>query len=502
MNVKVSDDGKFLQLTDFTHLELQQTNHSFRKRISGWKWHPLVKNKRWDGYIKYIDRYNRIPSGLWYELKEMCKKYDFDFNISGFENIVDFNFDKLDFLTFVKKYFNDTEIVPRNYQLKAALNILKFKKSASEIATSAGKTLIIFIVFIYLLQKKKIRKFLVIVPNTNLILQTVESFEEYNLGKLNYKVQMIHGGTTKRKEDVDIVIGTYQSLVKRKADWFDEFDVVCVDEAHHTHAQSIKEILTKCNNAFYTFGLSGTLKAQKDTAESFTIQAYLGPIVNDISAKFLIDNNYATPVKVKCIILNYLNEEIREKLQALRNRKYEFEGSKLLDIEKKVVIQHRKRFIYTTKIITKTKRNSLILFSDVKHGYGRQIYNHLKNTTNDEIFYIDGGTSTKLREEYFDKMKTGTNKKLVASFGTLSTGISINNIFYIFLMESYKSDRIIRQTIGRGMRLYETKNEVNIIDFIDDYSYNDDNYLLAHGKERMKTYKNQEFPYEVINIDF
>ena len=130
----------------------------------------------------------------------------------------------------------------------------------------------------------------------------------------------------------------------------------------------------------------------------------------------------------------------------------------------------------------------------------KKIYNWLKNNTQGkQIFYIDGGTSQDKRDYYKSELKEGTGKIMVASFGTLSTGISIKNIHTIFFTESYKSERVIKQSIGRGMRQLEGKQKVTIIDFIDDFSLGKDNrtknnYLLNHGKERMRIYKKDYIP--------
>jgi superfamily II DNA or RNA helicase len=101
-------------------------------------------------------------------------------------------------------------------------------------------------------------------------------------------------------------------------------------------------------------------------------------------------------------------------------------------------------------------------------------------------------------------MEEGEDKILIASFGTFSTGISINNIHNVFFVESYKSEKIVRQSIGRGMRLKKGKERVNIIDFVDDYSLGrgSKNYLLKHGEERVKIYTQQGFPYKEYRVKF
>jgi superfamily II DNA or RNA helicase len=379
---------------------------------------------------------------------------------------------------------------------------MKYRRNISEIATSAGKTLIMFMIFGYLIDRKKANKMLIIVPNTNLVLQTFEDFEKYNNGKLKYKLQMIHGGTDKTKQDLELIIGTYQSLVKRDREWFDGVDAVCVDEAHHTQASSIKKILINCYDSKYAFGLSGTMM-QDGSTEALTIQAYLGPQVNNISANFLIQNNYATAIFVKHVRLNYLEPEAREKLEQIRARKSEIEGSKILELEKRLVVENRTRFVFVCDFIIRSTKNSLVLFQNVKDQYGRRIYDYIRENTRDkEVFYVDGGTPIDLREDYISRMENGENKILIASFGTFSTGISINNIHNVYFVESYKSERIIRQSVGRGMRLFEGKERVNIIDFVDDFSItaNNKNYLLKHGEERLKIYKQQGFPFKKYSI--
>lgn len=84
--------------------------------------------------------------------------------------------------------------MPRDYQIETAWKLIKYRYSVSEVATSSGKTLISFMIFAYLKQKGLIRKFLMIVPSTNLVFQGSEDFEDYGLHKLGSKIQQIGGG--------------------------------------------------------------------------------------------------------------------------------------------------------------------------------------------------------------------------------------------------------------------------------------------------------------------
>lgn len=505
MLVKLSENKNFLQVIECTDLEFKQLQMSFRKRVKNWRFNPQVKRKLWDGYISYIDSAGRIPVGLWHELTEVCKEHGFAVNFENFD-LFRSPYTKEEYLSWIEatSFFdkNGNKIEPRDYQINSVWLILKYKLSISEIATSAGKTLIMYMVLAFLRHKGLLNKMLIIVPNISLIIQTYEDFQDYSNKDTTLNIQMISGQTDKElKSDTHVVIGTFQSLVKQGNQFFESFDVVCVDEAHFTQAKSVKETLAKCKNVVYRFGLSGTLE-KDDFAERLTLQAFLGPLINKVSAEFLFQNKYATPVQVKVIKLDYLDEDTKDKLQQIRKRRNSIDGAKILDIERKLVIESDIRLKYICNLVNKTTKNTLVLFHNVKADYGKRIQERIIEISKDkDVFYVDGDTDVEKREYYKQSLEFGENKVLIASFGTFSTGISVKNIHNIVFAESFKSDKIIRQSIGRGMRLHSTKEKTNIIDIVDDFSYNGDkNFLMRHMEKRLEIYETQGFPFKIYDV--
>lgn len=501
----ISEDLQWLILQDYTEeVDRKQLELSLTRKIHNHFFHPLVKKKHWDGAICFVDKRGplwRIPSGLWSEVFEIGEKYKIEIEIIGLDKIIDNNLTLEEFTQWANEFFKDKELKPRDYQIEAAWKIVKFRFSCLEIATSSGKTLIAFIVLAYLKNVRGINKFLMIVPNTTLILQGAEDFESYGLKELdNCDIQLIHGGN-KNKLSGGLMIGTYQSLVKQDDSFFDGVEAVFVDESHQTSAKSIKDVISKCKDSRYRFGLSGTL-TNRNTAEHLTIQQFLGPLVMEISPKFLFDNKYATPVSIKIVKMDWLDSEIKRKLYDLRKNKMDLEGSEIFGIEKKLVVSSDKRLNYIVDFISKTSKNSLVLFQSVGEGYGKRVYDMLREIQAEkEVFYIDGDTDPQQRDFFKNKMEEGVNKIMVASFGTLSTGVSMKNIHNIFLIESYKSEVLIKQSLGRGMRLYEGKEKVNIIDFVDDFSCEgSDNYLMKHSSERIEIYKREKFDYKIYTV--
>ena len=498
MILTLTDDNQFLRIDEITELELEQITISLTKRIESWRFNPLVKKGVWDGYVSYIKDDKWIPAGLWKYVMEVCKEYGYDLQINGIRRLIDPNINQEAFTEWALDFFKGSDMTPRDYQIETAYNILKFKRSLSELATSAGKTLISFLTVAYLLEKRKVEKILFIVPNVSLVLQANEDFQDYNyMNRIKLKVQQIYAGK-KIKPGKNLVIGTYQSLVKKSKDYFDQFGAVIVDETHKAKSISIKTILGKCKNATYKFGLSGTLP-KNGTLDKLTLMSQAGPVISEIKAAFLQDEGYIANCKVKVIEMSYASESQRHAFEELAKNRYDRKD--VYKYESNFVINNESRLDFITNVIGKVPRNSLVLFHRIEHG--NKIYEKLRQNTDKVIYYVDGSTDKNVREEYKKKMEAGNEVVIVASYGTFSTGISIKKIHNIFFTESFKSEVVIRQSIGRGLRQHKSKSAVLIVDFVDDIRTVEwDNYLYKHSKVRQKIYKQEKFEYSIKKVNF
>lgn len=498
MELSLTENKQLLRVDDATSIELEQLNISLTKRIDSWRFNPLVKKGVWDGYISYFKDDKWIPAGLWKEVMDICKEYRFELKINGVSELFDKNIKAETFEQWALDFFEDSDITPRDYQIDAAYNILKFRKCLSELATSAGKTLISFLTVAYILEKQHAEKILFIVPNVSLVIQASEDFMDYNYrNQVNIKIQQIYSGQ-KIRAGRNVVIGTYQSLIKKKAEYFEQFDAVIIDETHKAKSQSIKTILSKCKNANYRYGLSGTIP-KAGTLDRLTLMAYTGPLITEVSANFLQNEGHIAKCKVKVIEMDYAPEGAKNAFKEMAFNKYE--SKDVFKFEQNYVINSEGRLNFICNIISRVRGNSLVLFHRIEHG--QKIYEKLRQESDKIVYYVDGGTDKDIREEYKKKMEVGEEVVIVASYGTFSTGISIKKIHNIFFTESFKSEVIIRQSIGRGLRQHASKDSVTIIDFVDDITSPDwDNYLMRHSKERQRIYREQKFEFDIKKVKF
>lgn len=499
MQWDLSDDNKVLILRSATELEIDQTNIHFTREAANAKWDPRVKKGYWDGKISYFKSNKYLPAGFWHELIEMGKKYNFPIKISGIERKFDFEIDKNEFQEWVEENWKDAKKIPRQYQIDAAFNIIKYKSSLSELATSAGKTLITYMIVAYLLETKKSKKILMIVPSVDLVVQSSDDFYQYNDEsiKLKLDIQQVYAGSILRA-NCPIIIGTFQSLVKKESNYFDSFDTVIIDESHRASSNSIKNILTKCQYADRKFGLTGTIP-KPNSLDYLTLVSQTGPIITSIKADYLQKQGYISNCKVFSIEMSYADMEIREAFKTLFKRSPD-DRKKLLNLEQNYANSQDIRLHFITDIIAKSTKNSMVLFHRIE--YGNKLMNMLKEKTNKKIVYIDGSVNKNVRLYNKESLENDEDVIMVSSYGTCSTGISINNIHNLYLTESFKSDVIIRQSIGRGLRKHVLKDELVIYDFVDDLRITGfKNYLYKHAEARRVIYDEQSFPYSIKKVD-
>ena len=289
----------------------------------------------------------------------------------------------------------------------------------------------------------------------------------------------------------------------------------CISNCHHLGSSpSMKNIMDKCVNAQFAIGVTGTMP-KHDTYENLVIQSYIGPIVYTLTANELInEQKSATPIYAIFQIMDWCPLEEKKALYIMRHQKStnkdDFKlGGKLMKQETQFINNSYPRLKYIGDMAIRMLKNVLILFGDIKGGYGKKLQEYIKDNSNKDVYYVDGSTPTDIRDYYKSQCEnddTG-NTVLVASIGTFGEGIDLCNIWSIFLVNSAKSERLVRQICGRGLRQYPGKDKTLLFDFVDDLRFTmdgryEDNYMWKHYKERKKIYKEQNFPTYEQTISF
>ena len=514
LTARLTEDFQWIHV-EGDALEMNQIKMAFTKKVNQWY---IIKSKNPNADVdeRFINGIGLIPVGLWIDLISVCKKFGYQISfVDDFEKKIkntDISYDT--FSKYVDGLYANSPIYPRDYQIEGVYRMLEYKNACIEVSTSGGKTLMAYMLFRFMKDYLNYQHILIVTPKTDLTTQTAEKFMKYDTENqmiVDWNYSEVHSKAKKKeKYDENIVFGNYQSLCKKKQEFFDKFDAVIVDECHHAVSVSIRKIVKKCVNAKYKIGMTGTFP-QEGSYNAFVLASYLGPVVFRLSSYELIDQKKsATPVYINTFFMKYLDESTLGELYRMRAVSQKDDptiGSKILKYEKDVARQSTMRLRYICGMIERTTKNTLVIFSDVENGYGRRIYDRVREESDKTVFYIDGNIPSNIRDEMKKSMENDLsgNTVIIASMGCFSEGIDIANMFNIFLVETTKSDTILAQILGRGMRMFEGKDRTIMIDFVDDFRYGggfyNDNYLYQHGIERLSIYKKRGFPCSSFEID-
>lgn len=281
------------------------------------------------------------------------------------------------------------------------------------------------------------------------------------------------------------MITTWQSVFREPKEWFDSFSVVFGDECHQYKSNSLVKIMTKLQNCPYRIGTTGTLDGLN--VHRLIIEGLFGKTYKVITTKNLIDNKILSKLDIECLLIKHSDRDKNK----LKRKTYQEE------IEWIVTHPDRNKFI--TDLGETLKGNTLVLFNYVEKQ-GKPLIELLKNSKK-EIHFIHGKTETQLREEIRRVVDSSNNSILVASYGTTSTGINIKNIHNIIFASPSKSCIRVLQSIGRGLRKSETKQDVTIYDIADDLIYKKyKNHTFRHLEERMRIYKKESFNFKITSV--
>ena len=154
------------------------------------------------------------------------------------------------------------------------------------------------------------------------------------------------------------------------------------------------------------------------------------------------------------------------------------------------------RIDYLISILQNCPNNTLVLAQHTE--YIKHIVDRLRLAFPDRPVIAVYGAS-KERKSAKTVFKEHKNAIMVANYAIMGTGIKLSDLCYGVLFESFKSDVINRQSIGRGLGLSEMKDTYILHDITDVFMYKyGSQKILDQGKKRQEIYTEQNFPFEII----
>ena len=461
----------------------QELSSYFSFRVPGYQFVPAYKNKLWDGFIRLYDlRTNQIYHGLVPYIEKFCAERNYTSEINSEINVTE-SFSLVEAVDFVRTLDLPHEI--RDYQLNAFVQAVRNRRLLLLSPTASGKSLIIYVILRWL-QESDYKRGLLIVPTTSLVEQMYTDFESYGYDSEKYCHRQ-YSGKEKHTNKL-LTITTWQSIYKNDADYFEQFDFVMGDEAHQFKAKSLTTILSGCTNAKYRIGTTGTLDGTQ--THRLVLEGLFGPVYKATTTSELIDKGQLASFKIKCLILKH-NEAVCKQA-----RDWDY------NTEIDYIVQNPARNEFIRNLALSLNGNTLILFQFVEK-HGKDLYTIIKDSVKDRhVFFVFGGTDVEVRESVRAITEKERDAIIVASYGTFSTGVNIRNLHNIIFASPSKSRIRNLQSIGRGLRKGDNKEEAVLFDIADDFRIGKFvNYTLKHFIERVKIYDDEKFNYKFYNIE-
>jgi len=460
----------------------QELSDYFTFFVPGHQFTPAFKSRIWDGKIRLADlRSFTIYHGLVPYIEIFCKERDYTLEIDSDVSVTQ-NFSLVE-----AKEFVDTLELPheiRDYQLKSFVQAIRNKRMLLLSPTASGKSLILYCIIRYLQIENE--RGLLIVPTTSLVEQMYKDFEDYGYDSEQYCHRQYSGKD--KHTNKFLTITTWQSIYKNPGEYFEQFDFVLGDEAHQFKAKSLTTILSGCVNAKYRIGTTGTLDGTQ--THKLVLEGLFGPVYKATSTTDLIDKGQLASFKIKCLILKHPESVCKMARSWDYNQELEY------------IVMNTARNNFIKNLALSLNGNTLILFQFVEK-HGKDLYANIKeHAKNRHVFFVFGGTDVEIRESVRAITEKERDAIIVASYGTFSTGVNIRNLHNIIFASPSKSRIRNLQSIGRGLRIGDNKDEAVLFDISDDFRIGKyTNYTLKHFVDRVRIYDDEKFKYKFYNIE-
>lgn len=441
--------------------------------------YALLKNVEWSLSILSKDNFSSMDdasiefSDLWNKTLPISNEL-----INKYKVLLDFAIEKWDM-----DYFNpDINVIkPNTMQRKALKEISRNRdmgvtKALVVAATGSGKT------YLAAFDAKNFNaKRLLFVVHRDTILNDAKvtftkvfgatrSYGLYTGNEQNLEAEFIFASNTMLSRHLD--------LFSKK-----EFDYIVIDECHHASAETYKKIMNYFEPSFI-LGLTATPE-RMDNEDIFELFERNLPF--ELRLRDAIINNLVVPFHyygIRDVLANYKykdNSLISREIAKSDN--VEFIASQIEIYRLKN--QKLKAIAFCTSIShAKTMANAL-------NNYG---YSTLALT---------GFNDTGERIKAFNNLQDDSNSlELICTVDILNEGVDIPQINMVLFLRPTESQTIFLQQLGRGLRLYEGKEYLTVLDFIGNNYDRSVQIAMALGTLGTNTGIEKAYLREMIMTDF
>lgn len=351
----------------------------------------------------------------------------------------------------------------RPYQQQAVDKVISYfqkyrRPGVVVLPTGAGKSLVIAE-----LAKIARGRVLVLAHVKELVEQNHAKFSAFKSGAGIYSA-----GLKKKDSGNKVIFGSIQSIARAKPGFFADFSLLIIDECHRVsqdpksqYQQVIKQLQAH-SNKLCILGLTATPYRQgqgwifEHHFNGFLASersCFFSSCIFELPLKYMINNHYLTqPIKIDAPVACYdFSKLIENRNGVFSNQEIE----QCLKEQKRVTPGIVEHILFQAK-----HRQGVMIFA----GSIRHAEELMSLIPAGQAALIVGDTSQEDRDRLVDKFKKQELKFLV-NVSVLTTGFDAPHVDLIAILRPTESVSLYQQIVGRGLRLFPSKQDCLILDY-------------------------------------
>lgn len=325
-------------------------------------------------------------------------------------------------------------------------------------ATGTGKTY----ASAFAARELQFKRVLFLVHRNQIAKQAMKSYRKVFDGKVS--MGMVAGKY--QDYDADFVFATVQTLSKEDTlnrYGRDEWDLIIIDEAHHSSADSYKKIMDYFTPKLW-LGMTATPDKRDDNLEGRNIyEIFNHQIAYEIRLQNAMEENLLCPFHYFGItdleVIADAGKSIEEKVKHFR---YLTSEERVLNVMKQAEF-----FGYSGERV-----KGLIFCSRIDEA---KELSHKFNDKGWRTRVLSGSDSEAVRAETIERLageEAQDALDYIISVDIFSEGVDVPEINQIIMLRPTESPIVFIQQLGRGLRKAEDKEYVVVLDFIGNYRNN------------------------------
>lgn len=471
--------GYIFEYEDYYKIIIGSSNVTAGALKNNIEWNVKNYYKKDDMFLKNVfDEFNLIWDELETLDEEGLQSYEFKYRESQdktkrvndlFERELEFPVTNTEVVRIDENY----RILTPNIMQQEAMASLDNLRGRGETralviaATATGKTFM----SAFDVQQFQAKRVLFVVHRENILMSAMSSFKAV-LGT-DYSYSMFTG--SKKEVAGDVVFSTNITLANNLEIFEkDYFDYIIVDEAHHASASTYQKFL----NYFEPKFLLGMTASPERGDQLSIFEIFDHNVALEVRLEQAIDNNLIVP-------FHYFGVTDAKEVDLSDIDVTKQSDSELSKIADRLMIHARTQYIIQKMELfghDGTHRRGLGFCVNLKHA---EFMTNEFNQAGISSVMISGSDSPEVRKALFDRLADEEDElEMIFSVDVLNEGIDIPSVNLVLMLRPTNSPIIFLQQLGRGLRKYENKEFLTVLDFIANYSRS---FLLALALTGNKT---------------